>query len=135
MTEEVSERAVSGMPVSKWPGPESFRTPLHVGLALLLFLTQAGAERRVGAAIPVLRPTAITVLREASDIPGPVNLSLDNVALSPNGRLFTYTTYNDLRIWNMLTQEEAIIVTGPVHVAEWGSKGDALAGCGKTVSF
>jgi hypothetical protein len=126
MAEAVLERAVFGVAVEKWPPQATFfRTPWRIGLALLFFLTHSDAEQRVRPPVPVLRPT-ITVLGEASDVPGPVDLALDNVALSPNGRLITYTTYNDLRIRDTLTHEEAIILTGPVHVAEWGSKGDVL---------
>jgi hypothetical protein len=95
------------------------------GLVLLLFLAQAGAQQQARDTVPILRP-AITVLGEISDLPGPVNLSPDNVALSPNGRLIVFTTFNDARIWNTLTHEGAILVTGPVHVMTWGPKGDAL---------
>lgn len=83
------------------------------------------AQRLPAPSPPLLRPVSITVLAEFSDT-GRGDIP-ENAISSPNGRLIVYgTRRGDLTIWNSATREHAVLVTGPVHVARWGPKGDML---------
>jgi hypothetical protein len=88
-----------------------------------------------GARLPVLRPTATTVLAEFRDSAGFLPAAH---SLSPNGRLMGYrcgtsrygtglvTSGHDVCISNLLTHETHVLVTGSVHGFTWGPKGDAI---------
>jgi len=88
-----------------------------------------------GARLPVLRPTATTVLAGFRDSAGVLP---DAPLLSPNGRLIAYrcgtsrygtgllSSGHDVCIWNVLTHDGHALVMGSVHALSWGPKGDAL---------
>ena len=81
---------------------------------------------QTSSSLPVIRPK-VTQLGEIRDTTLNGSLMPQEAALSPRGTLIAYTTWDDLRIWNVRTHSNRVVLKGDSEGIVWSPAGDAIA--------